>query len=310
MRIDRVLLVYSKSLYQIYVKEHHERAVRQALKRKDSIALTLRQSHAAQAEALSSAQRTLRQFGIEATCRWRAHMRSSRRYDLVISLGGDGTLLDTSHRILDGTPLLGINSDPGRSVGALCSGTVTELPALLEALASRRLRPQRVSRLRVRVDGREVLGPTLNDVLFSHSCPAGLTRFDMAIVPAERALSHRSGFRSAAFFHCRGSGIWVSTATGSTAAIHSAGGKIMPTSSRRLQYVIREPYSISEDYPSASVCGMVPRAQALILVSRLRRAEIWADGPYRSQILSYSQHVVLDQHPSDLFLVRRTARHA
>lgn len=41
---------------------------------------------------------------------------------LVISLGGDGTYLRTSSMILNpNTPLLGINSDPGRSIGMLCS---------------------------------------------------------------------------------------------------------------------------------------------------------------------------------------------
>jgi NAD+ kinase len=37
--------------------------------------------------------------------------------------------------------------------------------------------------------------------------------------------------------------VWVSTAAGSTAGIRSAGGRRMPISSRRLQYLVREPYT-------------------------------------------------------------------
>jgi NAD+ kinase len=37
--------------------------------------------------------------------------------------------------------------------------------------------------------------------------------------------------------------VWVSTAAGSTAGIRSAGGRRMPITSKRLQYLVREPYT-------------------------------------------------------------------
>ena len=41
---------------------------------------------------------------------------------LVISCGGDGTYLRTSSMIPNSnTPVLGVNTDPGRSLGILCS---------------------------------------------------------------------------------------------------------------------------------------------------------------------------------------------
>jgi NAD kinase len=42
--------------------------------------------------------------------------------DLVVSLGGDGTFLKTASMVPDSTiPILGINTDPQRSVGCLCN---------------------------------------------------------------------------------------------------------------------------------------------------------------------------------------------
>jgi NAD+ kinase len=301
MRVERVLVVYRKSLYQIYVKEHNESAVKHALRQRDTVALGLKEAHEAHAATLASVESTLRRLRIQVVSRWRAHVRSTRSFDLVISLGGDGTLLDTSHRILDGTPLLGINSDPERSVGALCAGTAGDLPALLDALASRKLRPRSVTRIRIRIDGREVFGPTLDDVLFAHSSPAGLTRFDLAVVPAQRALGAHSGHDGGAFQRARGSGIWVATAIGSTAAIHSAGGRIMPVGARRLQYLVREPYTGPEPLPGAR--GYVSPGQALVLINRLRRGALWADGAHRRIALTYSQQAILDQHPAPLNLV-------
>ena len=46
--------------------------------------------------------------------------------DLIFSLGGDGTFLKTASMIKDNTlPVLGVNTDPTRSVGHLCSRKVS-----------------------------------------------------------------------------------------------------------------------------------------------------------------------------------------
>ena len=46
---------------------------------------------------------------------------------MIISLGGDGTFLKTANYILDNQmPLLGINTDPKRSVGCLCPTAVRD----------------------------------------------------------------------------------------------------------------------------------------------------------------------------------------
>jgi len=302
MKIRRVLVVFRKSLYQIYVKEHNDRTFKQALRLRDSTALVLRESHEAQTAALASIHRTLHHLGIDAVYSWRARIRSTRHSDLVISVGGDGTLLDTSRRILDATPLLGINSDPTRSVGALCCGQAEDLEERLDALASRRLRPRPTTRLRIRIDGQEVLGPILNDVLYAHCSPAGLTRFDLAILPAEDlGRAHRDPIP---FQHFRGSGLWISTATGSSAAIHSAGGAILPAASKQLQFLVREPYRRPDADRPHGLKGRVRPGEALLLVPRVRQSAVWADGPHRSLALKYCQQVVNDRHPRDLLLVR------
>lgn len=45
--------------------------------------------------------------------------------DLILSLGGDGTFLKTASMINNRhTPILGVNTDPQRSVGCLCNRKV------------------------------------------------------------------------------------------------------------------------------------------------------------------------------------------
>jgi NAD+ kinase len=68
-----------------------------------------------------------------------------------------------------------------------------------------------------------------NDVLIAHRNPAAMTRYRLTVGAAPEDQ--------------RSSGLWVSTAAGSTAGIRSAGGRRMPITSKRLQYLVREPYT-------------------------------------------------------------------
>ena len=58
---------------------------------------------------------------LEVIQEWPLTVEDTRGKSLIISLGGDGTYLRTSSMIDNGkVPLLGINTDPGRSLGILC----------------------------------------------------------------------------------------------------------------------------------------------------------------------------------------------
>jgi len=95
------------------------------------------------------------------------------------------------------------------------------------------------------------LVPALNDLLLANPSPAAVSRFRMGwlhLVP-EGAPSETYGtvtrFGGKAYdvsnsLNVWSSGMWVSTATGSTAAMAAAGGHIMDPDSDQLQYLIRE----------------------------------------------------------------------
>lgn len=305
MQLQRVLVVHKKSLYQLYVREHRDPAVRQALRRGDAAAERLRRSDRAHRAATAEVQRTLRRLGVASELRWRGQLRAVRDVDLVVAVGGDGTVLDAA-RFLDArVPLLGINSDPEASVGHLCAGPAAALGELLAGLRSGALRPRPRVRLCLRVDGRVVLGPCLNDALLAHESPAELSRFELAPLPAA-ALGDDGRLvnpASVAWRASRSSGLWVCTATGSTGAVRSAGGRAMGAGSRRLQYLVREPFHPPRAAREAAWQGYVGPAALLAAVSRMRRARLWADGPHRSVALRYGQTVVFDESAPPLLLV-------
>jgi NAD+ kinase len=298
VKLERALVVYRKSAYQIYVKEHRESAVSSAIRRKDPVAQRMLRSHQAQEKAFEKLKRTLSRLKVDAQYRVRGQNRSLNKYDLVISLGGDGTLLDVARYRLDDTPLLGINSDPRSSIGALCGGIVTQLPTIIRDLREGTLRPRNLTRLQVLVDDEPVLGPCLNDVLFCHPCPANQTRFQLAQVDGLWGKARTKDWQA-----IRGSGIWVCAPTGSTAAIRSSGGSKMALGSKRLQYIVREPY-FPPGTPRGKIGGFIENGESLLLTNRVRQGRVWGDGPHRRQSIRYGQEIRIRAHPIPLRLIK------
>jgi NAD+ kinase len=181
--------------------------------------------------------------------------------DLVITVGGDGTTLNVSSFMVDGiVPLAGINSDPSegagdtndvvktdvrRSRGALCAMTAADVKETLPRIIYGEINPLPRTRIQclVRSTYTETrLPPALNDILLAHPIPAAVTRFRLAkyrccVTPGY----HKPNPAKKLFgFHAWSSGLWVCTPTGSSAAMHAAGGLPMERHSDQLQYKVRE----------------------------------------------------------------------
>jgi len=184
---------------------------------------------------------------------------------LVISVGGDGTLLAASHWVT-GAALLGVNSAPGSSVGYTAIARRTNVARILSQIASGALLPQPVARLEIELEGKP-LPPALNDVLVAHEQPAATSRYRLELPGARglRAEDHRS------------SGLWVATAVGSTAGIRSAGGQPMPLADRRLQFRARELYRV-EGRNAHLEAGFVEPGRHLLVESAMQAGWLFVDG--------------------------------
>ena len=193
--------------------------------------------------------------------------RAIARARLVISVGGDGTLLAASHWVT-GAALLGVNSAPRSSVGYLTSTRRATLARDLRRIAKGELLPHPVARVEAELEGRR-LPPALNDVLVAHQQPAATSRYRLHL--GRQAEDHRS------------SGLWVSSPAGSTAGIRSAGGIPMPLDVRRLQFRARELYRV-HGRDAALASGFVEEGQALVVESAMEAGWLYFDGsrlPFR-----------------------------
>jgi|SRR5690606_5053761 len=260
-----VLVIYKKSAYQIYVRERKNERIRQLVERDDRTVRSILAADRDHVETLEETRAALRDLGVKSAFRYRSDEELVEGYDLVVTVGGDGTLLWASHRVPSTVPVLAINSAPDHSVGYFCGGRKGSVRETLARALAGELRPTTLTRMKVEIDGRLVHRRVLNDALFCHRSPAATTRY---------IIRHRDVEETQ-----KSSGIWIGPAAGSTAAQRSAGGRVLPPSSRRLQYVVREPY-IPPEGSYQLRRGLVGAHEKLFVDSQIREGVVFLDGPH------------------------------
>jgi NAD+ kinase len=189
--------------------------------------------------------------------------------EIMITLGGDGTLLSASHRVESvKIQLVGIRSS-GTSVGYLCAGGIEKMELIILSLLKGDLKFTRACRLRAKItpaDGSapRFSPPALNDFLYSNANPAATTRYTLNL--GNRREEHKS------------SGMWISTALGSTAGICAAGGVIMPREDTNFQFVVREIYRAPGKNVHLVTGFFNPDERTLVIENRSEKAIVAADG--------------------------------
>jgi NAD+ kinase len=284
----RVLVIYKKSAYQIYVRERQHARIQQLVDAREPAALALVRAHQDHTHSLEQARQALAQLGAAANFRHRSHDAHAKGVDLVVTLGGDGTLLWASHLVGGDTPIVAINTAPKDSVGYFCAGKGPEIAGVLADALAGKLRETPLTRMQVSLDDKTISTRVLNDALFSHECPASTSRYSLRL--GRLSEEHKS------------SGVWVGPAAGSTAAQHSAGGRVMPVESRELQYVVREPYQ-PHGTRYQLLKGFIQPAGTLRVHSSMRAGRLYLDGPHHAHPVDMASTIEFRRSPESLRLL-------
>ena len=154
------------------------------------------------------------------------------------------------------------------------------------------LRASKLARMRVEVGDRLISTRVLNDALYCHESPAATSRYILEHGDdRERQMS---------------SGVWVGPAAGSTAAIRSAGGKVLPVGSQKLQFVVREPYrGVDNKYDLTK--GLVSPGESLEITSRMTKGRLFLDGTQKVHAVGIGDRIsmTLSDEPLTLLGLKR-----
>ena len=147
--------------------------------------------------------------------------------DLVISVGGDNSFTRVSH-FLDDTPILGVCSDPLRSVGHLCTwkaGHEKSIGELQQRLGTKNFEVEDWTRIGVVLDGKSLGEWGINEVFLGEKERTSMSRYLLDDVEV------------------KSSGLVVYTGAGSTGWACSAGAQPFDRKEATLGFIHTEAYT-------------------------------------------------------------------
>ena len=176
------------------------------------------------------------------------------RVDFIVSIGGDGTILRTIHKMADPVPILGINMG---TLGFLVDVEPADAETTIKRLLSGFVVDER-SRLKMLING-VCMPRATNEIALITASPAKMIEFEILVDG-----SLMEDFRA--------DGVIIATATGSTAYAMSAGGPIVDPRVDAIVLVPMAPFKLSSRpwvMPGNSVIEVrlkLPEKEALVVV--------------------------------------------
>ncbi len=282
-----VLLFYKNSTYAGYFLSDRKRLAQlEGLLNSEEIK-RFRRTHENHFWSLAYVEAVLRNRKLRFTKACRGTSLDYGRYQLVITVGGDGTFLEAARHIKKGV-LWGVNSDPSWSVGRFCSGNPQNFEKMLDRILAGKIKPQTFNRLSVSFsDGTQSMN-VLNDLLICHHNPGAMSRYFLKIGRVKEEQ--------------RSSGVWIATAAGSSGGLHSAGGKVLPPEHVSFQYKPRELYR-GKNIHYHLKGGVLKPSQKIVLTSLMREGVVFVDGSHVCLPFSFGTRVLVERSSNPLSII-------
>jgi NAD kinase len=192
--------------------------------------------------------------------------------DLVICVGGDGTVLNSAQYLSDSTPVLTVRSDR-RSVGTLCEIDAENFETALEQIIADKFAIEQWTRAEGRFRDKRMFA--LNEIYVGIRHSPSMARYEMTFGGVTEAQMS--------------SGVVISTGTGSTAwygNIPGSGGTF-PRTANELRFIVRE-HSLAGRYKLTK--GIVRSGQSVVINSKMNvDGCISFDGDYAKRMFDFGK---------------------
>jgi NAD+ kinase len=282
-----ILLLYKNSTYAGYFLSDRKRLAQlEGLLNSEEIK-RFRRTHENHFWSLSYVEAVLKNRKLKFTKACRGSSLNYSRYDLIITVGGDGTFLEAARHIKNEI-IWGVNSDPSWSVGRFCSGNPENFESLLDKILAGKAGLRKFNRLSLSFsDGTQPMN-VLNDILICHHNPGAMSRYFLTVGKVREEQ--------------RSSGVWIATAAGSSGGLHSAGGKVLSQENKEFQYKPRELYR-GKNIHYHLKGGLLKPAQKITLTSLMREGVVFVDGSHVCLPFSFGSRVYVKRSSNPLKVV-------
>ncbi len=169
---------------------------------------------------------TLKDNNVKFELMKREELKKISEMDLVIVVGGDGTLLRTAHYVKNQL-VLGVNCLCSIREGFFLKADLRNFKKRFELLLNDKHKILELSRIKAVIEGKETV-PALNEIYVGEKKSYRVSKYYIKA-------GNKEEFQ-------KSSGVLIATAAGSSAWLKSAGGKVLDTESGKVQYLVREPY--------------------------------------------------------------------
>ncbi len=284
-----ILLLYKNSTYAGYFLSDRKRLAQlEGLLNSEEIK-RFRRTHSNHFWSLSYVEAVLKNRGLKFTKACRGSSLKLGRFDLIITVGGDGTFLEAARQAKNEI-ILGVNSDPTWSVGRFCSANSKNFESMLDKVLAGKAVVKKFNRLNISFSDGTPSMNALNDILICHQNPGAMSRYYLTVGRTREEQ--------------RSSGVWIATAAGSSGGLYSAGGKVLPQEDKRFQYKPRELYR-GKNTRYHLKGGILKSNQKITLTSLMREGVVFVDGSHVCLPFSFGAKIFVKRSANPLRIVLR-----
>lgn len=310
---SKVIVVTKQTSYSKYIQDSDSpnvfSDVQQLIDREHPAVARWKASHEAHTKTLDIVTEAISKSAQLVVTDAASFVAELQDVSLVVTVGGDGTLLSASHSVPTHIPILGVNSDPETSVGFFCGANASNVVETLRRILNNTCGGISLTRMMVSKNGRVIDERVLNDVLMCHTSPAHTSNYILEYEKWELRGEDKSDGVSSATMRGntlretqKSSGFWVGPAAGSTAARRSAGFEPLPLDSKDLQFCVRELYRRPGSEFGRREIVANPWS-TIRVISKMDTAAMYIDGDYKVVPVSLGDEIIFSGSQDPLWLL-------
>jgi NAD+ kinase len=237
---------------------------------------------------INKVKRVLSKLKIEYNFIERSKLKKDyfKNKDLIITVGGDGTFLKTSHFIKNKYLIFGVNSDVRMKEGFFLVADRKDFEIKINRIIKDKFKIKKLARLEAFINNKKIPELALNEFYIGSDKEYIASRYYIIINGKKER--HKS------------SGILVATPAGSYAWIKSCGGKKIRLTAKKFEYVVREPYEggLSGKYKLKR--GVLKKDKTVTIISDMKKGLLVVDSLGKEYFFNKKDKIKINLSDKDL----------